>query len=325
MSKFLKWLLIAVALLFVGALIIGITLAGKDRKKDRGDEMTKTIEIEKEALARIRDLELNWAAGSLTVKAWDENYLKAEIRYREKGPVPSVVAEGRDLIIENGVDFWEGFNISFDWLSDKTVSMELFVPESLVFEQANIHGDAGDIRFEFPVYAENAYITVNAGTAAFDGIYAENLIETDLSAGALTIDRMTGKEVKMETGAGELKVLELIADAARVKMSAGKGKIAGTVPGMNIDLSAGTLEFTNTLELSDVWMDFNISAGTIELNNKPVKNHGRTVVNEGCRDTGKYLTATVSAGTLKLQYKGSWSGEIWDSRRPTILETETEE
>ena len=190
-QKAIKYLAMAFAVFLSVSIIGGIFtgLAGvsfifSDKEKEPAEEM-QVYPIDGE----ISSLSITISAADLRVKTSDKFSVESDHKYI------SVGVNDETLCITETKKVFS--------LSPKGVTVILYVPESIVFDDAQIETDAGEVKID-ALSADVLRLSLGAGEAEINNLTANSRADIEGGAGELTINGGTLCNLALDMGVGEL-------------------------------------------------------------------------------------------------------------------------
>ena len=228
-QKAIKYLAMAFAIFLTVSIIGGIFtgLAGvsyifSDHEKDAVVGEMQSYPTDGE----ISSLSLNLSAADLRIKTSDKFSVESNHQY-----ISVSLNDGKLCIDETKNVFSPFYN---------NVTVILYVPENLVFDEVQIETDAGEVKID-TLSADVLKLSLGAGETEIKNLSVNSRADIDGGVGELTIDGGTLRNLELEMGVGELTLKSRIEGKCDLDFGIGEANltILGSREDYQIELDKG--------------------------------------------------------------------------------------
>lgn len=218
---------------------------------------TKTYEFDN---ALVEDIDLSFAAGTLTIEYYDEPNVKVDYPTSSKFTT-TFTTKNSKLYITTTEKTWFGTILWFT----KIPAITIYLPRDKQWN-LDIKIDAGTVTLSEGNYGD-VNVELNAGSVKLGDAVCDNF-KIKVNAGSANINGITCNKFKSSVSAGALKVSSLACDDIYLGVSAGSAKLS-LVDNINnytikVDVSAGSCNVSNQVR-GDKMLTIDVSAGSANV------------------------------------------------------------
>jgi hypothetical protein len=260
-----------------------IGTVGNDLRMTRIEPKTDTVDVSYPEAANPK-LRLEMGFGKLKLTKGNNKLVEGTITYNVQEWTPEIKAEGDTVTIRQGRGFhviggWDKAKHNWELVLGSAAPFDLYVGKGagdnkcdlggVALANANIETGAGSSTISFdqpnPVQANHIAVKIGAGETKMSGLLNTNAqyVTVEAGAGQLNLD-VTGEAltrdltVKINVGAGQVKVNIQRGVAARVSVSKGIGEVKARG---GLTAKSNNLYETENYNLASAKVNFEITTG----------------------------------------------------------------
>lgn len=270
---------VALVFVFLGIILTtaGVASGGSIKVvKEINFGSTDYVDVDETYTEEIESLNLELAAGTLTVKEGDSFRIEAKNipeRYYE------FYVEDKTLHVDKKDHDWFFFDW-FDWDSYDDTSITVYVPKGFEAKEMDLEVSAGTVTID-SIVAKNAEIKMNAGKVSGSNVTISDSGKVKVNAGTLELEDVNFHDTKIQQNAGAATLSGSFTGETKAECNAGSMTIKanGTEKEYNfqIESSAGSItlngeRYSNTKSEIDNnannEFDVECNAGSITISTK---------------------------------------------------------
>lgn len=236
-----------------------------------------TYVYSREEISKVKNLDIDIKAGSLKILESDDEQMRLIVDARG-GSVKEGIDGDTFIVKDTTKDIWNWFR----W--QKGVKVVLYLPAGMKFERLGIDVNAGEVNTTgAELTAEEADLSVDAGSLKVGTLNAARELEADTGAGEMQIDELTAGEVELDCGVGEMNI---------------SGRVNGN---LTADCGVGELNLT----ISDVEESFNYiidcGVGDVKLGATSYSSLGKKKKIDN--NAEKTMNLDCGVGSIRVKYE----------------------